>query len=431
MLKKTERQELAMTRIETIRRAVTAEEVKAELLGSGKVKEMAEVYKSVTGYAYIGRLVGVSKEAIASDMASQIMTMRENGEFRTLSVEEKYAEMQKLSELPKELALSTISELEEIAGLLGIAEDANVSHSEYEKRRELEAQIASSLKAAKLEALKRASLEEAHEMLKECDTTILGELARTVSSEFSERMAEARAEYSGDELIEWAIKWVMEKIGIEEGTEMAEERVIEADTEVEAMNEEIPAENEEKSTLSIAFPLEEHTAESLKNLIYTIYSRGKLMSKATGGEFCVSDSVIEELKEYGNTKDEVLEIIRSAGEEWVHGLTFEEDKVVFTGFPAAEDEIKSRAYMLLAEAINKNCLEQKRVQAKKVDESNEKFSFRVWLVRLGLNGPETKAERKTFYGKLTGHTAFRTKEDEEKWYARRRTLKAETAQAEE
>ena len=39
MLKKTERQELAMTMIETIRRAVTAEEVKAELLGSGKEKE--------------------------------------------------------------------------------------------------------------------------------------------------------------------------------------------------------------------------------------------------------------------------------------------------------------------------------------------------------------------------------------------------------
>lgn len=415
-----------MTRIETIRTAATAEKVKGILLESAKVKEMSELYEAVTGYAYGGRLVGVKKEAIATDMASHIMMMRENGAFKTLSVEEKSEELKKLSELPKELSLCTESELEEIAVILGI--EAGADLNEYEKRRELEAQITESLKAAKLEELKKAgSPEEARVMLKESDTKILGEIARLVDSEFSERLAEAQMNHSGDELIDWAIAWVIKKLGIEEGTEMAEERVSEAETVAPAKEEEQPeppAENEEDSPSSvkpeIAFPLEEHTAESLKNLIYTIYSRGKLMSKATSGEFWVSDSVIEELKEYGNTKDEVLEIIRSAGKEWVHGLTFEEDKVVFTGFPAAEDEIKSHANILLAEAINKNSLEQKRVQAKKVDESNEKFSFRVWLVRLGLNGAETKAERKTFYGKLTGHTAFRTKEDEEKWYARRR-----------
>ena len=175
----------------------------------------------------------------------------------------------------------------------------------------------------------------------------------------------------------------------------------------------------------MSFPLEEHTAESLKNLVYTIYSRGSLMSKATGGDFRVSDSVVEELKEYGSTKEEVLQIIMSAAEEGIHGLSFEEDKVLFTGFPATEDEIKSRANIVLAEAINKNCLEHKRIQAKKADESNEKFSFRVWLVRLGLNGSDVKAERNTFYANLTGHTAFRTKEYAEKWYERRKTLKAE------
>ena len=103
--------------------------------------------------------------------------------------------------------------------------------------------------------------------------------------------------------------------------------------------------------------------------------------------------------------------------------------IVQSRFPAAEDAVKTRAYILLATAINKTSKEQKHIQAKKVDESNEKFAFRVWLVRLGLNGAETKAERKTFYANLTGHTAFRTKEDEEKWYARRRA-KASTGNTE-
>ena len=111
-----------MTRIETIRRAATEEEVKAVLLESGKVKDMAEMYEAVTGYAYCGRFVGVKKETIASDMASQIMRMRETGAFKTLSVEEKYEELKKLSDLPRELSLCTMLELEEIAGQLGIME---------------------------------------------------------------------------------------------------------------------------------------------------------------------------------------------------------------------------------------------------------------------------------------------------------------------
>ena len=50
-----------------------------------------------------------------------------------------------------------------------------------------------------------------------------------------------------------------------------------------------------------------------------------------------------------------------------------------------EDALKTLAYILLAAAINRNSLEQKNIQAKKMDESNKKFAFRVWLVRLGMN----------------------------------------------
>ena len=67
--------------------------------------------------------------------------------------------------------------------------------------------------------------------------------------------------------------------------------------------------------------------------------------------------------------------------------------------------------MLLTTAINKMFLEHKRIQAKKMDEINEKFSFRVWLVRLGLNALEVKAELNSFYENLTGHKAFSTKKN--------------------
>ena len=431
-----------MTTVETIRTAGTVEEIKAVLLGSARVTDMAEAYQAVTGYSYGGQLRGISREEIASNMASQIMTMKGNGFFKALSVEEKYEELKTLKELPRKLCLCTMAELEAIAGILEIDEAEYANKSGYDKKRELESQITVKLEVKRLEELKTAgSHEEMREMLKMCDTSRLAEIAKMVGSDFWERIAEAREEHSGADLIDWAIGWILERLGV--GAETAPTEEEGGETEMETVNEAAtPAETEaeeqtEETTMSmkpeIAFPLEGHTAVSLKNLVNTIYSRGSLMSKATDGNFRVSEKLVEELKEYGTMAEEVLRIIRSAGEDWLNGLKFEEDKVVFTGFPATEDSVKTRAYMLLAAAINQSSLEQKHIQAKKVDESNEKFAFRVWLVRLGLNGADSKAERKTFYGNLTGHTAFRTKEDEEKWYAWRRaaatTVSAEAVQA--
>ena len=47
-----------------------------------------------------------------------------------------------------------------------------------------------------------------------------------------------------------------------------------------------------------------------------------------------------------------------------------------------------------------------------------KFTFRTWPTRLGMNGSDLKAERILLYRNLSGHTAFRTIADEEKWKAR-------------
>ena len=59
----------------------------------------------------------------------------------------------------------------------------------------------------------------------------------------------------------------------------------------------------------------------------------------------------------------------------------------------------------------------------------------MWLVRLGLNGPDYKAERKILMEHLSGHAAFRTKADEEKWKTRQQTkrlaLKAAKEEASE
>ncbi len=170
----------------------------------------------------------------------------------------------------------------------------------------------------------------------------------------------------------------------------------------------------------IIFPISLHRPESICNLVYTIYSRGKLLSKSTGGDFSVSERLVEELQDFGvfTCNKQVIEIIRQMGEDELHGLSFDEEKVVFDGFPETNDAAEVRAWTKLSAAINKNAIRRMHVYAKDVDDTNEKFAFRTWLTRLGLNGPDLKQERNILYRNLSGHTAFRTARDEEKWKAR-------------
>ena len=60
--------------------------------------------------------------------------------------------------------------------------------------------------------------------------------------------------------------------------------------------------------------------------------------------------------------------------------------------------------------------------------------MRIWLLRLGMNGPEYKDERRILMTNLSGNCAFRTEEDKERWQLRqnekRDALKALKQEAE-
>lgn len=170
---------------------------------------------------------------------------------------------------------------------------------------------------------------------------------------------------------------------------------------------------------NMVFPLP--SAEAVRNMVFMIYSKGQLLSKATGGNFYASDGLVEDIKQSASD-EETLSLIISAGEEGLRGLTFKDDTVIFSGFPEASD-----VNVVLATAIYNYCVGTHRIQPKRADTSNEKFSFRMWLVRLGLTGSEFKAGRKALYSHLTGHTAFRTPQDEERWKARQQARKAAIA----
>jgi len=98
----------------------------------------------------------------------------------------------------------------------------------------------------------------------------------------------------------------------------------------------------------------------------------------------------------------------------MEGLQITEEQISFTGFPVPADKAHSDAFCQLVAMMNDMALSQKRIQAKEVNTDNEKYAFRIWLLRLGMNGDAYKSTRKVLMEKLGGHAAFRTPEEAEK-----------------
>ena len=192
----------------------------------------------------------------------------------------------------------------------------------------------------------------------------------------------------------------------------------------------------EPLTAEISFPLEQHTVQSLTNLICMIHSRGALLSKATGGQFFADKTLVDEIG--GHEFRSILELTAFI-KEWeetnpeLQGIRFADDKLIFDGFGQAADAEHAQAFTKLAVAMNHMALTQKRVQAKDVDDSNEKYAMRVWLVRIGFGGADHKTDRRILLEHLTGHSAFRNDEERAKWMERQKAKReaAKTEQTEE
>ena len=187
--------------------------------------------------------------------------------------------------------------------------------------------------------------------------------------------------------------------------------------ETEDQPEEVPLD------LELAFPVSQHNGVTLRNLVNLLFSRGKLIGKATGGHFHVEEGLVEKLKDDSCTFA-IMNFINAVNDyETEHGAALEglkitTEKVIFTGFPTAPDHEHLTAFAQLAVLMNQQAISQKRIQAKDVNDENEKYALRTWLLRLGMNGPDFKETRKILMENLSGHAAFRTDEEAQKFLAR-------------
>lgn len=193
------------------------------------------------------------------------------------------------------------------------------------------------------------------------------------------------------------------------------------DSEYESeIREEVAAqeEGEELLDMAVTLPMGNHTGVSLRNLVNMIYSRGPLLSRASGGNFHVEKELAEILRDDActATAQTFLKALADYTETQggMEGLRITGEQVSFTGFPVPEDQAHADAFRQLAAMMNDMALSQKRIQAKEVSTENEKYAFRIWLLRLGMNGDAYKTTRKVLMENLSGHAAFRTPEEAEK-----------------
>ncbi len=173
---------------------------------------------------------------------------------------------------------------------------------------------------------------------------------------------------------------------------------------------------------NIGFPLEGHTGKSIQNLLSLLYSRGSLISKSTGGIFFVSEELLDRVRSSLNylNVENMVEMLPEDGGPDLKGVVIDEKRLIFTGFPATDDEDEIQAFIQLATMMNRQVIEQNRIHIKKADATNEKYTFRSWLIQIGMKGNEFKETRSILLKRLSGHTAFRTPAEAARWKSRHR-----------
>jgi len=174
-----------------------------------------------------------------------------------------------------------------------------------------------------------------------------------------------------------------------------------------------------------------HTAKSLKNLLFTFKAKQELIYKAVGAEdrlynrFCrpISDELIGNVKKLRKVTDQNLADTwydtyapyqsRSAhyNDSRYHGLNLHSmwyrGTVEFRLFHATLHAGEVRAYINLCLAMSAAAINASRASAEKLENGNDKYAMRCWLLRLGFIGEEWATVRKHLLKHLDGNAAWR------------------------
>ena len=185
--------------------------------------------------------------------------------------------------------------------------------------------------------------------------------------------------------------------------------------------------------VSISMPADDLTPAQMKNLIFTLFTKQYLIGKMTGGDLLnIPDNLIARLMENTpETMEDFKALLDAAKEDGLTGFEFAEGKVTLTYAAHQDEPERNMLYAMLTARILKAAKEATRVFPERQEPENEKYFARAWLLRIGYNGADSKAERNLLLKHLKGHSAFPNDEAAEKHktkYAEIRKEKRKAAQ---
>ena len=177
-----------------------------------------------------------------------------------------------------------------------------------------------------------------------------------------------------------------------------------------------------------------HNRQSLKNLIGIMFSKEDILFKAlqVNGErakrWCkkVREPMLRQARTLSTDETKDLTALEEIWYEGnvehdhynptrYHALNlhsmFYRGTVEFRCFNSTLDPGLAAAYVNLCLAMSAQAIAQRSTVMRKTHSDNELFTFRVWLVRLGLNGPEFKETRDQLLKNLDGDRAWRHDKD--------------------
>ncbi|MCI8526409.1 MAG: hypothetical protein HFF17_10945 [Oscillospiraceae bacterium] len=178
-----------------------------------------------------------------------------------------------------------------------------------------------------------------------------------------------------------------------------------------------------------------HNRQSLKNLLGIMYSKEDILFKALqvnesrAERWCkkVREPMLRQARKLSADETTDLTQLESIWYEGIerpdehynwtryHALNlhsvFYRGTVEWRCFNSTLHAGRAAAYVNLCLAISAQAIAQRSTVMRKTRSDNELFTFRVWLVRLGLNGEEFKHTRDHLLANLSGDRAWRYDKD--------------------
>ena len=192
-----------------------------------------------------------------------------------------------------------------------------------------------------------------------------------------------------------------------------------------------------------------HNRQSLKNLIGIMYSKEDILFNALKVNperveaYCkkVREPMLQKARRLSSEETTDLtqleqiwyegNVSKTQHYNWTRYYALNLHSVFYRGtvewrcFKSTLHAGKVAAYVNLCLAISAHAIAQRSTVMRKTHSDNELFTFRVWLVRLGLNGDEFKHTRDHLLANLDGDRAWRHDKDSYEVNQRRRNRQSE------